>query len=413
MVGTAGQVAARLATSGARRAFLAAISRIAVGTLTLTLPEGGTRTYRGKEPGQSAELAVQDDAFFAKVIFHGEIGFGEAYQAGLCTTPDLVALIELAIANRRKVNLNQGPLRQVSRIANRRLHLGRRNTVAQAKDNIHAHYDIGNDFFRLWLDETMTYSCALFTSEEQSLADAQRDKYRALCALAGIEPGARVLEIGTGWGGFAMLAASEFGAHVTTVTISEEQHALASERVAKANLTDKVDVRLSDYRDVEGSFDAIVSIEMFEAVGAEYFQAFFDKCGALLRPGGRLAMQVITVPDREFPAQRDGVNWIQKYIFPGGVLPSVAEMERSNGTSELILTSVRDIGSHYVQTLHEWRDRFWAAIDDVRAQGYDEHFVRTWDYYLAVCEAGFATRTTGDVHILFEKPGTPENGGGL
>ena len=397
-------VAGRLTAGTARRTFLHVLDRVAVGSLTLELPGGDTRTYAGKTPGPAATLVVHDNAFFGRVLRHGEIGFGEAFMDGYCASPDLVALIELAIANRRAVSLNSGLLRSISRTFNRRLHLGRRNTVEQAKDNIHAHYDLGNDFFRLWLDETMTYSSALFTRPDESLADAQRNKYRALCDLARLKRDDHVLEIGTGWGGFAILAAGEYGCRVTTVTISEEQHALATERVAEAGLADRVTVELRDYRDVTGSFDAIVSIEMFEAVGAEFFVTFFEKCGAVLKPGGRLAMQVITVPDKDYAAQLNGVNWIQKYIFPGGVLPSLAEMERANARSGLVLTGTTDIGLHYVTTLHQWRERFWQAIDGVRAQGYDERFVRMWDYYLAICEAGFATRNTGDVHVLFEKP---------
>ena len=404
-MGKAGRIAASLKDKAAERAFLRAVSSIAVGNLALTLPNGERREFTGAAPGPSAELRVHADRFYAKVLISGEIGFGEAYQEGLCDSPDLVPLIELAIANRRAVNFNKGPLRLVSKAANRRLHIGRRNTVAQAKDNIHAHYDLGNAFFRLWLDETMTYSSALYASPDDSLADAQRNKYRALCELAAVQPDDHVLEIGSGWGGFAIFAAQEFGCRVTSITISEEQRRLAAERVAEAGLSDRVAIELRDYRDLDAQFDKIVSIEMFEAVGAEYFEAFFHACASALAPGGKLAMQVITVPERDFPAQRDGVNWIQKYIFPGGVLPSLAEMERASNAAGFVVSSSTDIGAHYARTLREWRERFWAAIDDVRAAGYDERFVRTWDYYLALCEAGFATRNTGDVQALFERPG--------
>ena len=200
-----------------------------------------------------------------------------------------------------------------------------------------------------------------------------------------------------------MYAASTYGCHITTITISEEQHTLATQRVKDAGLDHLIDVRLVDYRDVEGEYDQIVSIEMFEAVGSEYFETFFQKCADILKPRGRLVMQVITVPDRDYAAQRDGVNWIQKYIFPGGVLPSVAEMERCNARTGLVLDSSEDIGEHYATTLHHWRDRFWQRIDEVRNQGYDEHFVRTWDYYLAICEAGFLTHNTGDAQLAFNK----------
>lgn len=334
----------------------------------------------------------------------GEIGFGEAYQDGICDSPDLEQLIRLAILNRQAVNLNKGAMRLLSKRANLRLHRSRANTKEQSKDNIHAHYDIGNPFFKLFLDETLTYSSAVFAYEAQPLADAQANKYQRMCEFAGITAESRVLEIGSGWGGFAMHAAREYGCRVTTVTISQEQFDLASERIREAGLSDLIDVRLMDYRDVSGEFDSIVSIEMFEAVGAEFFETFFLKCSSLLKPGGKLAMQVITVPDRNFEAQKRGVNWIQKYIFPGGVLPSLSAMEQANARTGLIIASVDHIGMHYAVTLRQWRKVFWNRIEDVRALGYDERFVKTWDYYLAASEAGFLTSTTDDIQIVFEKP---------
>ena len=347
---------------------------------------------------------MRGDSFYRRLLTGGEIGFGEAYQDGLCDSPDMVELIRLAFVNRQAVDLNRGAMRLLSKRGNLRLHRSRANTAAQSKHNIHAHYDLGNAFFSLFLDETMTYSSAVYERESQPLADAQRNKYRRICELAGLAASDEVLEIGAGWGGFAMFAAREYGCRVTTITISLEQFALASDFVARAGLDSLVDVQYIDYRSVDGSFDKIVSIEMFEAVGAEFFETFFLQSAKLLRPGGRLAMQVITVPDRNFEAQRTGVNWIQKYIFPGGVLPSLAEMERSNRRTGLVITEAHDIGLHYAATLREWRARFWERIDDVRAQGYDERFIRTWDYYLAACEAGFLTRTTQDLQIVFEKP---------
>ncbi|MDE2766435.1 MAG: class I SAM-dependent methyltransferase, partial [Chloroflexota bacterium] len=250
LVGAAKRFAETFKDKAAERAFLRAVSAIAVGNLTLTLPGGEQREFAGAAPGPQAELRVHAERFYAKVLAGGEIGFGEAYQEGLCDSPDLVALIKLAIANRRAVNLNKGPLRLVSKAANRRLHLGRRNTVAQAKHNIHAHYDLGNAFFRLWLDETMTYSSALYAASDESLAGAQRNKYRALCELADVQATDHVLEIGSGWGGFAIFAAQEFGCRVTSITISEEQHRLASERVAEAGLGDRAAIELRDNRDL-------------------------------------------------------------------------------------------------------------------------------------------------------------------
>lgn len=382
---------------------LKAIRRMKAGKLNIEFANGSTQVIDSGNPGPEGTLQVLDKAFFKKVLLHGEIGFGEAYQEGLCDSPDMVRLLTLAFENRRSVDLNKGIGKLLSRRKNLRLHRKQANTVEGSKENIHAHYDLGNDFFELFLDETMTYSSAVFENPEQPLADAQRNKYERICQLARISANDHVLEIGTGWGGMAIYTAGTYGCRVTTITISTEQCALAKERVEAAGLADLIDIQLIDYRDVTGEYDKIVSIEMFEAVGVEFFPVFFDKCSELLKQGGRLAMQVITVPDSAFEAQKNGVNWIQKYIFPGGVLPSVAEMERVNAHTGLVLDSSEDIGMEYAATLHQWRDRFWEHIDSVRAQGYDEYFIKTWDYYLLATEAGFLTRTTGDVHVAFNK----------
>ena len=364
-------------------------------------------TFTGSAPGPDAVLYVRDNSFYRRMLTGGEIGFGEAYQDGVCDSPHLVHLLMLAILNRQAVDLNRGPTRLLSRRANLRLHRSRANTEEQSKHNIHAHYDMGNDFFSLFLDETLTYSSAAFEFEGQSLADGQRNKYRRMCELAGITSSDHVLEIGCGWGGFALFAAETYGCRISTITISTEQFNLATQRVKDAGLAHLVDVRLVDYRDVEGAFDKIVSIEMFEAVGAEYFETFFLKSAGLLKPGGRLVMQVITVPDRNFERQKTGVNWIQKYIFPGGVLPSLAEMERANAKTGLVVASVDNIGLDYAVTLRQWRAAFWNNVDRVRdLTGYDERFIKTWDYYLAACEAGFLSHNTDDMQIVFEKPAT-------
>ena len=391
----------------ARRAFFAAVGRIKVGSIRIDTPGHRSYTFETAAPGPQGVLRIYDDSFYRRVLTGGEIGFGEAYQDGICDSPDLVQLLMLAVLNRRAVDLNRGPLRLLSKRTNLRLHRSRANTREQSKDNIHAHYDIGNAFFQLFLDSTLTYSSAVFAFEGQLLADAQANKYQRMCEFAGITAESRVLEIGSGWGGFAMHAAREYGCHVTTVTISEEQFDLASQHIREAGLDHLVDIRFMDYRDVEGEFDSIVSIEMFEAVGAEYFETFFLKSASLLKPGGKLAMQVITVPDRSFAAQKSGVNWIQKYIFPGGVLPSLSAMEQANARTGLVIAFLDNIGEHYAVTLRQWRKAFWDRIDDVRAMGYDERFVKTWDYYLAACEAGFLTNTTDDIQIVFEKPALP------
>ena len=394
---------AKAADPIARWGFLKAVSRLRAGSLVIETPDGRTEQVRGPRPGPEAVLRVNDPSFYRRFLLHGEIGFGEAYQQGLCDSPDLVALLRLALVNRQAIDFNKGPLRLLSRLSDRKLHESRGNTAERSRDNIHAHYDLGNAFFSLFLDETMTYSCAVFEEPDQPLPDAQRNKYRRICEAAQLTAGDRVLEIGTGWGGFAIHAAGTYGCKVTSITISTEQCDLARRRVADAGLAELIDVQLTDYRDAVGVYDKIVSIEMFEAVGAEYFEAFFAKCAALLEPGGSLTMQVITVPDASYEAQLTGVNWVQKYIFPGGVLPSIEQMERSSAPAGLKVSLVHDIGPDYAPTLRAWRRAFRERIDDVRAQGYDEWFVRTWDYYLAACEAGFLTRTFSDVQIVFDK----------
>ena len=399
----AGGLARTISNAAFRRLFFSTVARIKVGCVIIEEPGAASRRFDSGTPGPSATLQVLDPSFYRRLLVEGEVGFGESYQANLYDSPDIVALLELAILNRRAVNLNAGVLRLFARRKNLRLHKARANTLDQSRENIHDHYDLGNDFFNLFLDETMTYSSAVFEEEHQALADAQRNKYRRIAELAQVTKDDHVLEIGSGWGGFAIYAAGTYGCRVTTITISKEQQVLASERIEQAGLSDLIDVKMVDYRDITGPYDKIVSIEMFEAVGAEYFETFFMKCAALLQPHGRLSMQVITVPEGAFEGQTTGVNWIQKYIFPGGVLPSLAEMERANAHTGLVVEAVEDIGAHYATTLHQWRERFWERIEDVRARGYDEYFIKTWDYYLAACEAGFLTRNTGDLQIAFAK----------
>ncbi len=282
-------------------------------------------------------------------------------------------------------------------------HRARRNTISGSRRNIEAHYDLGNDLYRLFLDESMTYSSAVFATPDQSLADAQRNKYAVIAERAGLRGGEHVLEIGSGWGGFALYAAGELGCRVTTITVSPAQHELATARVRAAGLADRVSVQLRDYRQIEGTYDAIVSIEMLEAVGAEYFEAYFEACDRALRPGGRMSLQVITFPDVAYEPQRRSANWIQTYIFPGGLLPSLAEIERSLHGTHLLVRRVEDIAPSYVRTLQAWRRRFFEQEEAVRALGFDDRFVRMWDFYLSISEAGFATGITQDLQIVLEK----------
>jgi cyclopropane-fatty-acyl-phospholipid synthase len=348
-------------------------------------------------------MRIHDPVALRRLMLEGEIGGGDAYVDGQWSSPDLVTLLSLAAANQHALGLSRGWWRAPARLARAVGHRRRRNTRTGASRNIAAHYDLGNDFYALWLDESMTYSSAVFGWPGQTLADAQRAKYGAMAQLAGLRRGQEVLEIGTGWGGFACFAAGELGCRVTSVTISPAQHELATRRVADAGLADRVRVELRDYRDISGRYDAIVSIEMLEAVGAEYLETFFRACDRALRPGGRLAVQVITFPNDAFEAQLRGANWIQSRIFPGGVLPSLAAIEHAIEPTGLLISSMRDIAASYALTLQSWRERFLGQLDAVRAMGFDERFIRTWEYYLAISEAGFRTGMIQDLQIRFEK----------
>ena len=393
----------RTIASTAERLLLSAAERIRIGRLTIVLPDGRVRVVGDPTSERQAEIRVHDPAAATRLLLRGETGAGEAFMDGLWSSPDLVGLIELAALNRSALALDAGWWHALLQLPVTLAHRARRNTRDGARRNIHAHYDLGNDLYRLFLDETMTYSSAVFEREGQSLADAQRAKYRALADDAGLEPGMHVLEIGSGWGGFALYAAGERGCRVTTITISTEQHALARDRVREAGLEHLVDVQLRDYRDVEGTYDAVVSIEMLEAVGAEYYEAYFAAVDRALRPGGRFALQVITFPDVAYERQRRGANWIQTYIFPGGLCPSLAVIERSLHGTRLLMREARDIAPSYVRTLAAWRERFLANADAVRALGFDERFIRMWEYYLALSQAGFATGLSQDHQIVLEK----------
>jgi cyclopropane-fatty-acyl-phospholipid synthase len=394
---------ARIIDHAARRIALDAARRIRVGQLTVELPDGSRGVYGDPDSAPTGEIRVHDTAAALRMLLGGEIGIGEAYMDGLWSSPDLPALLRVAALNRERLALPIGWWRVPVRLRKTLAHRARRNTRAGSRRNIEAHYDLGNDFYRLFLDETMTYSSAVFTGPDQTLAEAQRNKYAVMAERAGLRGGEHVLEIGTGWGGFALYAAGELGCRVTTVTVSPAQHRLATERIAAAGLTDRVSVELRDYRDITGTYDAIVSIEMLEAVGADYYATYFAACDRALLPGGRLSLQVIAFPDVAYEPQRRGANWIQTYIFPGGLLPSLAVIERSLHGTNLLVRRVDDIAPSYVRTLQAWRAAFLGQLDAVRAMGFDERFIRMWDYYLAISEAGFATGVTQDLQIVLEK----------
>ena len=392
-----------LLAATAWRVGVAAARRVRVGSLTIILPDGTRHMFGDRASELRGEIHVHDRQALVRMLLGGETGGGEAYMDGLWSSPDLAGLLRWAALNREALALSAGWWRAPAQLTRTLAHGRRRNTRPGSRRNIAAHYDLGNDFYRLFLDDTMTYSCAVFATPDQSLADAQRNKYCIMAEGAGLTRGQHVLEIGSGWGGFALYAAGELGCRVTSITISKEQYALARKRVAAAGLDDLVDIQLRDYREIRGTYDAIVSIEMLEAVGAEYYATFFEVCDAALMPGGRMSLQSITFPDAAYEAQRRGANWVQTYIFPGGLCPSLAVIERATRDTRLLIRSVDDIAANYVRTLREWRTRFMSRLDKVRAMGFDDRFVRMWEFYLALSEAGFATGISQDLQIVLEK----------
>ncbi|BCS34355.1 cyclopropane-fatty-acyl-phospholipid synthase [Luteitalea sp. TBR-22] len=389
----------------AKARLIAALPALAVGRLTVHLPDG--TVHGGGDPGSSlhATLWIDDEAFFDAFASRGDIGVGESWMAGHFRTDDLVALLEIGIRN--EAALPQVTwLTRLLNLGNDLQHRLRPNTRAGSRRNIHAHYDLSNALFSLFLDPAMVYSSAYYERADDTLAQAQQRKFRRLAEAVGLRAGAHVLEIGCGWGGFAIFAARTYGCRVTGITVSEEQFELATARVREAGLQDLVDIRFCDYRDVAGQYSHIVSIEMLEAVGREHWSTFFEVCHARLAPGGALAIQTIGMPDHRFEVYARHADWIQKYIFPGGMLPSLGAMiEAASGTTPLTLRWVDDIAPHYARTLREWRARFLDRLDEVHALGFDDRFVRMWEYYLASCEAMFKTRQISTLQLVMARAG--------
>lgn len=371
------------------RLFRALLQRIHTGHLTLVTPDGSVQVLGKPHETPGATLQVYDWRACKQIMRAGDIGFAEAYVAGWIDTPDIVALLRLALRNQSSiVKFITGS--RLSRVWYRLRHAMRANSRAGSRRNIHAHYDLGNRFYGLWLDSTWTYSSALFEGDERrSLAQAQQAKYQRIIDTLGLRPGDRVLEIGCGWGGFALHAARQ-GIAVQGITISQEQLTLARARIADAGMAHMASVSLTDYRDVQGQFDAVVSIEMFEAVGEAYWKRFFTVLGERLRPSGRALIQTITIGDSAFDAYRASSDFIREFIFPGGMLPSVERFAATARHCGLQVTETLKFGQDYALTLHHWHAAFSSRIDDVRAQGFDDTFVRTWRLYLKYCEAGFA-----------------------
>jgi len=365
--------------------------RLPAGSLEVTWPRGGTTSYTGGAPGPHAEVTLLDHDAAKRIVRDGSLGLAESYMASQWDTPDLRAVLDLGAAGMAAGGMDgaEGRVGLLDRI----VHALRFNSRRGSKRNIAAHYDLGNDFYRLWLDETMTYSSACFEEGCADLTSAQRRKWDRILDIVDPDSGSSLLEIGCGWGGFAIHAARRAGCRVTGVTLSQEQHDFARARVAEEGLESLVEVRLQDYRDVPETFDRVVSIEMFEAVGERYWPVFFDRLRGLMRKGGAAALQTITIPEERFEAYRKGPDFTQRYIFPGGMLPSPERFDRSARAAGLAVGSRRFIGDSYACTLDAWLERFDRALPEVRALGFDDRFVRMWRFYLALCRAGFSYRT--------------------
>lgn len=394
-----------------QKAVLGLLSDMREGHLTLTLPDGEVLHCGDPASPHRARIRVLNHDFFRKCIISGDIGFGESYVDGDWDTDDITGVISWFLLNIEDTPTLSGSRKKVFgtnlfKMANRLSHLLRDNTVKGSRRNIHAHYDLSNDFFQIFLDATMTYSAAYFRSPELSLEEAQREKYDRLCQQLKIESSDHVLEIGSGWGGFAIHAAKTYGCKITTITISQNQYELAKQRIQEEHLSDRIDIQVRDYRTLEGKFDKIVSIEMLEAVGDKYFETYFAACERSLKRDGVLGLQVIISPDARYDQMRKGVDWIQKHIFPGTLLPSIARLNKAiHATSDLFLYDLKDLGADYERTLNIWRENFNREKSRIRHLGFDDHFFRKWNYYFSYCEAAFAMRNISAVQMVYARPG--------
>jgi len=393
-------------TTLARRGLLARLARITTGRLILQ--DGASRHEFGSatdDSGLRATIRVRNPRFYGDIAFGGSVGAGESYMRGDWECDELTSLVRLLLRNRHVLDDMDGSITRLRAPLYRAFHWLNRNTRDGSRRNIHAHYDLGNDLFALFLDENMMYSCAVYEHESDTLDMASAAKLDRICRKLRISPNDHVLEIGTGWGGFAIHAARRYGCRVTTTTISREQYQFATERVREAGLSGRITVLQQDYRDLRGHFDKLVSIEMIEAIGAGFQDTFFRACAELLRPDGMMLLQAITIADQRYQAALRDVDFIQRYIFPGSFIPAVAPMLDSVArASDMRVFHLEDIGPHYARTLREWRERFFDKLDAVRALGYPDEFVRMWEFYLCYCEGGFEERALGDVQMLLVKP---------
>lgn len=378
-----------------------------LGRLTIELPDGNTLVYGQGEGAVQANILVKNNEFFKKCVLFGDVGFGESYVDGDWETDNITDVIDWMISNienhptlmddqKKKKPVN------ILKIFNNIIHLIKKNSLKGSRKNIQEHYDLGNDFFKLFLDPSMTYSAAYFKYSQQPIEDAQMAKYEQLCSKIHLTHTDHLLEIGSGWGGFAIYAAKNYGCKVTTVTISQEQYAFACQRIKDARLEDKIDIKICDYRELTGTYDKIVSIEMLEAVGHDYYETYFARCQQCLKDDGVLALQVILSPDHRYDSFRKNIDWIQKHIFPGSLLPSYSRIQHAiNKTGRLCLYDYEDMTNHYVKTLNIWRETFNQKLNEIKKLGLSDEFIRKWNYYWSYCEGAFKTRNITVAQIVY------------
>jgi len=396
-------MATGIITNVAKKLFLKSLAGLRVGSLKIVCPEDTYCFGQSQHPLHTV-VAVHNESFFLRALLAGDVGIGEAYMDGYWSTPDLVAVVRLAVRNLDQVDGSNRVLTSLRRIADFIEHRQHRNTQAGSRRNIAHHYDLGNDFYRLFLDRSLAYSCAYYERADDTLEEAQIRKFDRICRKLQLGPRNHVLEIGTGWGGFAAYAAETYGCRVTTTTISRQQYDYAHEVFSRSTAGERIQLLFEDYRNLRGQFDKIVSIEMFEAVGYENYDDYFATCDRLLNPDGSMLLQTITIQEKTFHCYRKQSDWIKKHIFPGAELASVIEIQRSLArATRMQLFHMEDIGKHYALTLHEWRRRFLEHLSEVRQFGFDDRFVRMWDYYLAYCEGAFHERYISDVQLVLSK----------
>lgn len=390
----------------ARQLLFGKLEKIRRGQITI-VDKGQFHTF-GKSTDAfplKATIRVNHPRFYTCIALGGSIGAGEAYMDALWSTDDLTTVIRIIIQNQSVFEEMEKGWARLSVPLHRIYHALRRNTLQGSQANIMAHYDLGNDFYSLFLDETMTYSCGIFEHDQSSMEAASLAKYRRICQKLQLTGKDHVAEIGSGWGGFAVFAARHYGCRVTTTTISRQQYEMAFEQIRHAGLSDKITLLHEDYRHIEGLYDKLVSIEMIEAVGHQYLDTFFATCSRLLRNDGMMALQAITIRDQLYEQHKNSVDFIKRYIFPGGCIPSITAMTSSIAhATDLKLFHLEDITPHYIMTLKKWRERFFSNIEKVRALKFPENFIRMWEFYLCLCEAGFAERYIGNIQMLLTKP---------